>query len=145
MQVLILTHFLLQSINAYKEHQESKHRIINENFFAGLEEAIIKQYSEDKQIIETIVPIETKNLTVIFCRLCKKVFQGKREYRNHFEIDHKDKLEFAKTHNVEKDLICSSSWHSLDIQVLNLVEILTAFISEVHSPALMGWQSSFEP
>ena len=71
-----------------------------------MEEAISKQYSEDKQIMQTIVPVETKNLTVIFCRLCKKVFPGKREYRTHFEIDHKDKLEFAKTHNVEKDLIC---------------------------------------
>ena len=52
-------------------------------------------------------PIETKNLTVIFCRICKKIFGGKKEYRNHFETDtdHLDKYEYAKKNNVHHEMI----------------------------------------
>ncbi len=36
-----------------------------DNFHAALEEAINLQYIEDRKVIETMGPIETKNLTVI--------------------------------------------------------------------------------
>jgi hypothetical protein len=97
----------LQCVEAYQDHQEKVHRITKDNFHTAMEEAINQQYIEDRKVIETMGPIETKNLTVIFCRICKKMFGGKKEYRNHFETDtdHLDKYEYAKKNNVHHEMI----------------------------------------
>ena len=42
---------------------------------------------------------------MIFCRICQKIFQSKKDYRNHFEIDHKEKFEYAKANNVHYEMV----------------------------------------
>ena len=97
----------MQHVEAFQAHQEKIHRITKDNFHAALEEAISQQYVKDRKVMEVLGPIETKNLTVIFCRICKKIFSCKKDYRNHFEtdIDHLDKYEFAKKNNVHHDMV----------------------------------------